>query len=92
MDRAETKMKIILCMITMVTRADRVREGASMVLRMEEHMAVAMVELIIPPAHIRILDLPCKGTTMTMICGDLAASRQSACAAWMEAHFLASEA
>jgi hypothetical protein len=81
MDRAETKMRIILCMITMVTDADRVREGASTALRMEEHMAVVMVELIIPPTRIRILDHPCKGTMTTMICGDLAASREPACAA-----------
>ena len=91
-DRAETTRKIVLCTITMVTGADRAREGASTALRMEEHMAVAMAELIIPPARIRILDLPCKGTTTTMICGDLATSHEAACAAWLEAPFLAAEA
>jgi hypothetical protein len=92
MDQAETTMKIVPCTTTMVTGADRVREGASTALRMEEHMVVAMVELIIPPAHIRILDLPCKGTMTTMICGDLATSQEPACVDWLEAHFLASEA
>jgi hypothetical protein len=29
-----------------------------------------MVEAIIPPASIRILDLPYRGTMTTMICGD----------------------
>jgi hypothetical protein len=92
MDRAETRMKIVLCTITMATGADRVREVASTALRMEEHMAVAMVEVINPPVRTRILVLPCKGTMTTMICGDLAASRGPACPAWLEAHFFASEA
>lgn len=73
MDRVLTTMETLQCTITTVTGVVQAQEVANTAWKMEVYTVAAMVEAIIPLTSIRILDLPSKGTTTTMICGDLPA-------------------
>lgn len=71
----QTMMETHQCTNMTVTGADQIRGVAERLLKTGAYTAAATVEVTIPPASIRILDLPSKGTMTTMICGDVFVER-----------------